>query len=121
MSDEHKAALISKCSSKKQIAMPNFAASPSKTDVTEIVASHTVTPLATGAAQTKTVASQTGARKPNKQSMAIHRKWQEAAATRGGPGARIIVSKPEAKKLIFDYLFDSFAPKNISQIYEVML
>ena len=56
---------------------------------------------------------------PSSAAMAMHRKWQEAAETAGGAGARIIVSKPAAKKLIFDMLFDSFRPMNITQIHTV--
>ena len=48
----------------------------------------------------------------------MHRKWQEAATAAGGPDARIVVSKPEGKKLIYDLLFDAFRPMNINQIYK---
>lgn len=57
--------------------------------------------------------------KPNKQMLETHRKWQEAAEAMGGPGARIVVSKPDAKKLIFDLLYDEFCPMNITDIYKV--
>lgn len=57
--------------------------------------------------------------KPNKQMLETHRKWQEAAEAIGGPGSRIIVSKVEAKKLIYDVLYDAFQPMNITQIYQV--
>lgn len=56
---------------------------------------------------------------PSNAAMAMHRKWQEAAEAAGGTGARIIVSKPAAKKLIFDMLHDSFRPMNITQIHTV--
>jgi hypothetical protein len=57
--------------------------------------------------------------KPNKQMLETHRKWQEAAEAIGGPGSRIIVSKLEAKKAIYDMLYDTFRPMDITQIYHV--
>jgi hypothetical protein len=49
----------------------------------------------------------------------LHKKWLEAAQAMGGNDARIVVSKPAAKKLIFDFLYDSFQPMNITQIFKV--
>jgi hypothetical protein len=57
--------------------------------------------------------------KLSKEMMETHRKWQEAAEAIGGPGSRIIVRKPEAKKLIYEILYDAFQPMNITQIYQV--
>ena len=59
--------------------------------------------------------------KPSKQMLETHRKWQEAAEAMGGPGSRIVVSKPEAKKLIYEELYDEFRPMNITDIYKVSL
>jgi len=49
----------------------------------------------------------------------VHKKWLEAAQSMGGTDARIVVSKPAAKKLIFDFLVNTFQPMNITQIYMV--
>ena len=59
------------------------------------------------------------AAKPSKKVLETHRKWQEAAVAMGGKDARIVVSKPAAKKLIFDLLHDEFAPLNITVIHKV--
>lgn len=58
-------------------------------------------------------------RAPSKEALAIHRKWQAEAEKQGGPDVRIVVSKPVAKKLIFDMLHDIFRPMNITEIYQV--
>ena len=60
-----------------------------------------------------------GGKAPSKQALAMHRKWQEAAEEMGGPDARIVVSKPAAKTLIYNQLHDAFAPMNITQIHKV--
>jgi hypothetical protein len=57
--------------------------------------------------------------KPNREALEAHRKWQEAAEAMGGPGARIVVKKSEAKKRIYDTLYDAFRPMNITQIHQV--
>jgi hypothetical protein len=62
-----------------------------------------------------------GAAKPNKAQLEIHRKWQAAAEELGGTGARIVLHKPLAKKMIFDFLFDAFRPMNITDIHKVSL
>jgi hypothetical protein len=59
--------------------------------------------------------------KPSAAALAMHRKWQEAAEKIGGPDARIVVKKPDAKKLIFDMLHESFQPMNITDIFKVSL
>jgi hypothetical protein len=142
MTQEHKDALISKCSRKKDVPMPHFATvSPSKECENKLV-SHAITPLphdmntattqmagnkngnatvtpcpAVDLAVTKAPASVSS--KPSKQALAVHRKWQEAAEAVGGPQARIVVSKAAAKKIIFDFLNDAFRPMNITQIHKV--
>ena len=55
--------------------------------------------------------------KPNATHSAVQKKWQEAAEKAGGPGARIITNKTEAKKIVFDMLHDSFRPMNMTEIY----
>jgi len=57
-------------------------------------------------------------RAPSKHALAIHQKWQEAAKKLGGE--RIVVSKPDAKKIIFDMMKDSFCPMNITQVFKQM-
>ena len=128
MTAAHKKALGTKCSKTPNIAMPVFPESPSKESQTTELASHTVTPPPNGALQMKTssknakgntVTPHTTAKKPpSKQVLALHRKFQETAEAMGGPGTRIVVSKPAAKKLIFDHLFDSFRTKNVTQVYK---
>lgn len=56
-------------------------------------------------------------KQPSKEALAIHRKWQLEADKLGG--GKIEVSKPKAKKLIFDMMHDSFRPMNITEIYQV--
>ena len=57
--------------------------------------------------------------KPSKAQLEIHRKWQTAAEAAGGQSARIVLHKPAAKKIIFDFLFDAFCPMNITDIHKV--
>ena len=52
----------------------------------------------------------------SKSAIEAHRKWQAEAERLGGPNARVVVSKPEAKKLIFDKLHNKFAPMNIDGV-----
>jgi hypothetical protein len=42
-----------------------------------------------------------------------------AAEKAGGPDARIVVKKADAKPLIFDVLYNAFRPMNITHIYNV--
>eukprot|EP00566_Odontella_aurita_P019435 CAMPEP_0113537224 /NCGR_PEP_ID=MMETSP0015_2-20120614/6712_1 /TAXON_ID=2838 /ORGANISM="Odontella" /LENGTH=320 /DNA_ID=CAMNT_0000436705 /DNA_START=1259 /DNA_END=2221 /DNA_ORIENTATION=- /assembly_acc=CAM_ASM_000160 len=48
----------------------------------------------------------------------MHKKWQEAAVQLGGEGARIVVSKKDAKPLILTCLRDSFRPMTITAIFK---
>ncbi len=52
----------------------------------------------------------------SKSAIEAHRKWQAEAEKLGGPNARVVVSKPEAKKLVFDELRNEFAPMNIDGV-----
>lgn len=52
----------------------------------------------------------------SKSSIAQHIEWQDEAVKFGGPNAKIIVSKPVAKKVIFDMLHDEFCPMNINRV-----
>jgi hypothetical protein len=56
-------------------------------------------------------------KQPSKEALAVHRKWQMEAEKLGG--GKIEVSKPKAKKIIFDMLHDKFRPMNITEIYQV--
>jgi hypothetical protein len=132
MSPEHMAALVDKCSKYKTVPMPKFMRNHDKTvGCTENDGMHSpqqgmatkslnegmavVTPCADNLQPSvKAVVP-----KPSKQMLETHRKWQEMAESMGGVGARIVVSKPEAKKLIYDELYDSFRPMNITDIYKV--
>jgi hypothetical protein len=86
--------------------------------------SSTITPCP-GAMATAVVAPAT---KPSKAQLEIHRKWQaaaEAAAASGTHDAaasavRIVLSKPVAKKIIYDFLYDAFRPMNITEIHKVL-
>lgn len=82
----------------------------------------TTTPVETkskpakGGGKTKTT---TTSAKPSQEVLALHRKWQEQAVALGGKDARLVVSKPEAKRLIFQLLQEAFRPMNITQIHKV--
>ena len=56
-----------------------------------------------------------GSKKLSAQTLAMHKKWQDAATDLGG--GKIIINKTEAKKAIFDMLHDAFCPMNITQIH----
>lgn len=122
MADEHKALMISKCSKYKKTAMPVFAPpSPQGTgdSGTQSLTPRTGASGGNAAVVTPTEAPPKKIPKPSKEHLEMHRKWQAAAEAAGGPGSRIVLSKPTAKKMIFDYLYDAFSPMTITQIYEV--
>ena len=50
-----------------------------------------------------------------------HAKWLAEAQKVGGPQAKLILDRPEVKRLVFDVLRDAFGPKNINDIYEVRI
>ena len=50
----------------------------------------------------KKQAAAKSASKISEKAMFYHRKWQVVAEKQGGPNAKIVVSKPEAKKIIFE-------------------
>ena len=50
----------------------------------------------------------------SKSALEKHRKWQAEADKQGG--GKIVVAKPDAKKKIFDVLYDEFQPMNINGI-----
>jgi hypothetical protein len=143
MTQEHKDALIEHCSKYKDCPMPVFENSPTKIgqDETSILA-NTITPspifgiveqqekgqrkftkddpamdIDTSAAHQKKTSA---AMKPSKEQIEIHRKWQAAAEAAGGHNARIVLGKLTAKKMIFDFLYDSFRPMNITEVHKVL-
>ncbi|KAL7572536.1 hypothetical protein ACA910_000359 [Epithemia clementina (nom. ined.)] len=137
MTEEHMALMRTKCSKRKNIAMPCIKEQPPLTSPSaNPTTSHTITPVpqqglsgakAAVISNAKTTRDVTPlepkpkekpAAKPSKEALAMHRKWQEQAEALGGKDARIVVSKPEAKKLIFDLLHDAFQPMNITQIHK---
>lgn len=58
-------------------------------------------------------------KQPSKEALALHKKWLEEAEALGGSGARIIVCKTTAKEKIFEAIFDTFRPMNITEIFQV--
>ena len=58
-------------------------------------------------------------KKPSKALMATHQKWQKEAEAVGGKGVKIIVDKAAAKQKIYDFSFDSFQPKTVTDFYTV--
>ena len=126
---KHVAIMSKKCSKSRSPAMP-------KVDIVKEPAPSTQPSTGTAAANTTATTGNTTPKKagtsrpasvtptpakPSASALAMHRKWQEAAQAMGGPEARIVVSKPAAKKLIFDALYDAFCPMNITQIHRVRL
>lgn len=140
MTQEHIDELIAKCSKRKDIEMPLFPESPSKACAKQTAPANTVTPPPQNLTTQKNdlpkglsnitpspalVENETSknvnkvAAKPSKVQLEIHRKWQAAAEAAGGPDARIVLSKPAAKKIIYDFLYDEFRPMNITEIHKV--
>jgi hypothetical protein len=146
LTQEHKDALIAKCSKYNDCTMPIFENSPVKGATASLaVSANTITPLPISGtlenkqehsifdanaitpihteikAETSNVAPKKSiaGMKPSKAQLEIHRKWQAAAEAEGGPNARIVLHKPVAKKIIFDFLFDTFRPMNITEIHKV--
>eukprot|EP00957_Ditylum_brightwellii_P164742 12542973-Ditylum_brightwellii.AAC.1 len=64
--------------------------------------------------------TKTTSNKPSASAIALQKKWQDAAIKMGGEGAKIILTKSHAKKLVFDLLRDSFKPMNITTIYKAL-
>jgi len=80
-----------------------------------------VTPMPPGAATKKPAVV---AKKPSAAMMQklteTRQRWQADAERLGGPDARIVVSKPEAKKLIFQMLLDNFRPMNTNGAFQAL-
>jgi hypothetical protein len=125
MTREHQNLMVSKCSKFKNTAMPAFFESPVKGTKPTKSSTNTMTSpppqLKDGAVAAVITPADGGKKKakPSKAHLEMHRKWQEAAETMGGPDARIVLSKPDAKKIIYNYLYDAFRPFTITQIYDV--
>jgi hypothetical protein len=146
MTHEHQKALIEHCSKYKDCAMPIFALSPTKDGISSTIINHsanTITPLpilgnleqqqeqhilgrqcidVALSSDTSMISNKKPSTelKPSKAQLEIHRKWQAAAEAEGGSNARIVLYKPTAKKMIFEFLFDAFRPMNITEIYKVL-
>jgi hypothetical protein len=137
---EHMRAMAQKCSKHKAPAMPIFPTlSSSPSQKTSGDKSNFVTPppnrlggkIAQGEEDNAKVSGTANKitpvpggnnakpARPSAGALAMHKKWQEAAEAIGGKDARIVVSKPAAKKLIFDLLYEAFCPMNITQVYKV--
>jgi hypothetical protein len=117
---EHLKVIAEKCSKKKNPVMP--------------VLTRCITPLPNSPKPPKGVASQVVARggktgtaassknggkpkKLSKEALGVRAKWLEVAKKNGG--TRLILEHTEAKKAIFDTLFDAFQPMNFNDIYKV--
>ena len=110
---EHLRAIATKCSKKRKPTMP-------------VITSNCVTPLPNPslphkgtAAISQVVSGKTKAPilKVSHAAVARHEKWQADAKKLGVN--RIIVKKNEAKKVVFDALYDAFRPMNLNDIYLV--
>jgi hypothetical protein len=131
LTPDHMRVIAAKCSRKKNPAMPHFPSEATSPLTKEQSRANFVTPppnsLANSSQARAEVKGTNAAKitpsvgKPSKAALAMHKNWQDAAEAMGGKDARIVVSKPAAKKLIFDKLFDAFRPMNITQIYKVRL
>jgi hypothetical protein len=140
VTQEHKDALISKCSRKKDVPMPHLEANPIKECENKLI-SHTITPLCNDMA-TQTAGNKNGnstvtpspavglaAAKASAPSSNIGRQaqrnkllrdWQKDAEAIGGLQARIVVNGGAVKKIIFDFLNnDALCPMNSTQIHKV--
>ena len=54
--------------------------------------------------------------KISKNAILSHRKWQAEAEKQGGPNAKIVVNKPEAKRIILEMLHDELTPMDINEM-----
>ena len=111
LSSDHLLAIATKCSKKRKPSMPVFASkcvtpNPSLTPKGRT----TIPEVAKGGKKPLTM-------KVSRAAVARHEKWQADAKKLGVN--RIIVKKNEAKKVIFDALYDSFRPMSIENIYMV--
>jgi hypothetical protein len=133
MTTEHIAVLASKCSNKADIEMPVFdVASDSKTPMkggdepnsattpaappsklkTHAFNAMNVTPSPANALKEAAVQKQR-----SKKLQASYDEWQKISDKKGG--GKILVKKDEVKKLVFDTLYEMFAPTTITNLYEV--
>ena len=142
---EHLRVMAQKCSHGKDPSMPVFSAPPieslscslspkAEPNTIAVTTANFVTPPPTslaGSKEASTLPSSLVNSKPvgggakanvsrNAKALELHKKWLETAQAMGGKEARIVVAKPAAKKLIFDFLYDAFQPMNITQIYKVL-
>ena len=111
LSKEHLLAIATKCSKKRKPMMPVFTAKC-------VTPNPSLSPKGT-AAIPEVVRGDTkpSVLKVSRAAVARHEKWQADAKKLGVN--RIIVKKNEAKKVVFDALFDAFRPMSIDNIYLV--
>lgn len=132
LTPEHLHAIAKKCSRQKNPPMPVFPHSPrpnseiiiptnnNSNDHNTTVANFvTPPPPDFSLVQSKSIGPATKPTTQKQKAIQVHKKWLEAAQAMGDKDARIVVSKPAAKKLIFDFLYDAFQPMNITMIYKV--
>ncbi len=121
MEPKHIRVMALKCSSRKNPRMPVFSSSSPEGKVEPIA--NFVTPPPPSKENTLLLNTKEIGPPPKvagkAKAIEVHKKWLEAAQAMGGKDARIVVSKPAAKKMIFDFLYDSFQPMNITQIFQV--
>lgn len=139
MTEEHKTALLEKCCKNPETLAPKMPKLPSpateaRTPIPVSKFSNTVTPVPQNGLplhdssamnvgdgvtvtplETKPKKKQVKA-KPSKQQMAKHAEWQAEAEKHAGKGARLVMDKATAQKMVFETLHDSFAPMTITQI-----
>lgn len=58
-------------------------------------------------------------KKFSKAALANIQKWQKEAEAVGGKGVKICFDKEEAKKKVYEFLYDSFRPMTITDVYNV--
>ena len=100
--------------SKKNIALPSpgDASKKTKGKKKKVKSMVTPSPVPPSGANGKS-----RSRLPSLSNHPAYAKWQKECQKLGG--GKLVVSKPEIKKMIFELCNDSFAPKNITQIYTV--
>jgi hypothetical protein len=117
MTMDHRNAIASKCSRSKAPAMPQFLdPSANLTPLPNSLCDSEQAKLGSHVTPSPAVVV---AAKPSAAALAAHKKWQDEAEALNGPGARLVVGKPEAKKLIFDVLHDAFRPMTMADIHKV--
>lgn len=112
MTEEHREIIAAKCSHpNKMKEFPNLSTSRPVSLNTSVI---TPPPTHRRATNDQSKKAPKPAAKLSKNAMLCHRKWQAEAEKQGGPNAKIVVSKPEAKKIIYQKLQEG--PMNINKM-----